>query len=74
VVFHQWSPDGLTLRDRGNSFRVRWQIQEFRETFDAFKPGGDQSPSHRLGAAAVPYQGQSVGVASSFALTGFKAM
>jgi hypothetical protein len=37
VVTHQWSPNGLTLRESGNAFSICWQIQQFRETFDAFQ-------------------------------------
>jgi hypothetical protein len=75
VATHQWSPYGLTLRERGNSFRVCWQIQQFRETFDAFKPGRTVTkPSPwRRSRAGVLGQDQSVGVAASFTLTGFKA-
>jgi len=54
VVIHRSSPYGWTLRERGNALSIRWQIQQFRGTLDAFQPGGEQQPSHRLGAADVP--------------------
>ena len=42
-VTHQFSLDGLSLRQAATrSVSVRWQLQQFRETFDAFQQRGEQ--------------------------------
>jgi len=39
VLTQQGSPYGLALRESGNPFRIRWDLQEFRETIDAIQQG-----------------------------------
>ncbi len=44
VLAHQWSSDGLTPSERGDPFRVRWQIQELGDILHAFQ---SRSNSHQ---------------------------
>jgi hypothetical protein len=76
LVAHQWTPDGLTLRESGNPFRILWYLQEFREIIDAIEQGTNSHQAIVIGAGdvlGVLDHRQSGAFAASFALTGIKA-
>jgi hypothetical protein len=55
VLVHQVSSDGLTPSERGDPFRVRWQIQELGESLHAFQ---SRSNSHQAIVLAPEMRGR----------------
>ncbi len=55
VLAHQWSSDGLIPSERGDPFRVRWQIQELGDILHALQ---SRSNSHQAVVLAPEMRGR----------------